>query len=61
LHFEYLVFKKQGCFLLIALDHLTAALTWSPAEAMLGPRQVGKTTLACSLLESQAQAFSVLL
>jgi predicted AAA+ superfamily ATPase len=40
----------------IALDSLTAALTWSPAVAILGPRQVGKTTLARSLLESHAQA-----
>lgn len=32
---------------------LTAALTEAPAVALLGPRQVGKTTLALELAESR--------
>lgn len=40
----------------IAQAQLTENLAWSPAVAILGPRQVGKTTLAQSLLQSDPQA-----
>jgi len=36
----------------IAQPALATALTWSPAVAILGPRQIGKTTLARALLET---------
>ena len=39
-------------FTRIAQPSLSAQLTWSPAVAILGPRQIGKTTLARSLLSS---------
>lgn len=38
----------------IAQQSLNAQLTWSPAVAILGPRQIGKTTLARALLDSHA-------
>ena len=40
----------------IAQPELTTALTWSPAVAILGPRQIGKTTLARALLETHPNA-----
>ena len=40
----------------IAQQSLHSQLTWSPAVAILGPRQIGKTTLARSLLSSQTDA-----
>ena len=40
----------------LASTHLTQQLGWSPAVAILGPRQVGKTTLAKSLLQSHPDA-----
>lgn len=36
--------------------HLLESLSWSPAVAILGPRQVGKTTLARSLLQGEPPA-----
>ncbi|MCX7270127.1 MAG: ATP-binding protein [Burkholderiales bacterium] len=43
-------------FTRIAQPSLSAQLTWSPAVAILGPRQIGKTTLARSLLSSHTDA-----
>ena len=43
-------------FLRIAQPALTTALSWSPAVAILGPRQIGKTTLARALLETHPNA-----
>ena len=43
-------------FLRIAHPALATALTWSPAVAILGPRQIGKTTLARALLETHPNA-----
>ena len=43
-------------FARIAQPSLSTQLTWSPAVAILGPRQIGKTTLARSLLNSHADA-----
>ena len=43
-------------FTRIAQQSLSAQLTWSPAVAILGPRQIGKTTLARSLLSSHTDA-----
>ena len=43
-------------FTRIAQPSLSAQLTWSPAVAVLGPRQIGKTTLARSLLSSHTDA-----
>lgn len=43
-------------FARIAQSALTSQLTWSPAVAILGPRQIGKTTLARSLLETHQDA-----
>jgi predicted AAA+ superfamily ATPase len=43
-------------FTRIAQASLSAQLTWSPAVAILGPRQIGKTTLARSLLSSHTHA-----
>jgi hypothetical protein len=40
----------------IAQPALATALTWSPAVAILGPRQIGKTTLARALLETHPNA-----
>ena len=40
----------------IAQDTLNSHLAWSPAVAILGPRQIGKTTLARTLLSTHAQA-----
>ena len=40
----------------IAQPALTTALSWSPAVAILGPRQIGKTTLARALLETHPNA-----
>ena len=40
----------------IAQPALATALTWSPAVAILGPRQIGKTTLARVLLETHPNA-----
>lgn len=40
----------------IAQDTLNSHLAWSPAVAILGPRQFGKTTLARTLLSTHAQA-----
>ena len=40
----------------IAQPALATALTWSPAVAILGPRQIGKTTLALALLETHTNA-----
>jgi hypothetical protein len=40
----------------IAQPLLATALTWSPAVAILGPRQIGKTTLARALLETHPNA-----
>ena len=40
----------------IAQPTLATALTWSPAVAILGPRQIGKTTLARVLLETHPNA-----
>ena len=40
----------------IAQPTLATALTWSPAVAILGPRQIGKTTLARALLETHPNA-----
>jgi len=40
----------------IAQPSLSTQLTWSPAVAILGPRQIGKTTLARSLLSSHTDA-----
>ena len=40
----------------LAQAQLSEHLAWSPAVAILGPRQVGKTTLAQSLLQSDPQA-----
>ncbi|MEY4362829.1 MAG: hypothetical protein RLZZ24_181 [Pseudomonadota bacterium] len=40
----------------LAQTELRERLTWSPAVAILGPRQVGKTTLAQSLLQEDPQA-----
>lgn len=40
----------------IAQPLLASALTWSPAVAILGPRQTGKTTLARGLLQTHAHA-----
>jgi len=39
----------------IAETRLTDCLAWSPAVAILGPRQVGKTTLAQSLRQNDPQ------
>ncbi|HEV8239988.1 MAG TPA: ATP-binding protein [Thermoanaerobaculia bacterium] len=39
------------------LPSLTAALTESPAVALLGPRQVGKTTLALELAETRPAVY----
>ena len=43
-------------FTRIAQPSRSAQLTWSPAVAILGPRQIGKTTLARSLLSSHTDA-----
>ena len=43
-------------FTRIAQNKLTSHLAWSPAVAILGPRQIGKTTLARSLLKTQPDA-----
>ncbi len=43
-------------FTRIAQSTLTAHLAWSPAVAILGPRQIGKTTLARTLLQTYADA-----
>lgn len=43
-------------FTRIAQQSLNSQLTWSPAVAILGPRQIGKTTLARALLDSQPNA-----
>ena len=43
-------------FARIAQPSLSTQLTWSPAVAILGPRQIGKTTLARALLNSHADA-----
>lgn len=40
----------------IAQDTLNSHLAWSPAVGILGPRQIGKTTLARTLLSTHAQA-----
>ena len=40
-----------------AIAQLTAALTRSPAVALLGPRQVGKTTLAKQLAQTSKREF----
>ena len=40
----------------IAQNTLTSHLAWSPAVAILGPRQIGKTTLARALLETHPGA-----
>lgn len=40
----------------LAKAQLLDRLFWSPAVAILGPRQVGKTTLAKSLLQNDPQA-----
>ena len=40
----------------IAQPALATALTWSPSVAILGPRQIGKTTLARALLETHPNA-----
>lgn len=39
----------------VAQARLTDSLAWSPAVAILGPRQVGKTTLAQSLRQNDPQ------
>lgn len=43
-------------FTRIAQGTLNSHLAWSPAVAILGPRQIGKTTLARTLLSTHAQA-----
>ena len=40
----------------IAQSTLASHLTWSPAVAILGPRQIGKTTLARALLDTHPNA-----
>lgn len=40
----------------IAQPALANVLTWSPSVAILGPRQIGKTTLARALLETHPNA-----
>ena len=40
----------------LAQTQLHQMLAWSPAVAILGPRQVGKTTLAQSLVQTDPQA-----
>lgn len=40
----------------IAQSTLASHLTWSPAVASLGPRQIGKTTLARALLDTHPNA-----
>ena len=40
----------------IAHHTLTAHLAWSPALAILGPRQIGKSTLARVLLKTHPNA-----
>ena len=40
----------------IAQSTLASHIVWSPAVAILGPRQVGKTTLARTLLETHPDA-----
>jgi predicted AAA+ superfamily ATPase len=40
----------------IAQNTLASHLTWSPAIAILGPRQIGKTTLARTLLQTRPDA-----
>lgn len=41
----------------LAKPQLLDRLSWSPAVAILGPRQIGKTTLAKSLLVNDPHAF----
>ena len=43
-------------FTRIAQNTLVSQLAWSPAVAILGPRQIGKTTLARSLLKTHPDA-----
>jgi len=40
-----------------ALPYLQQALQWSPAVALLGPRQVGKTTLAMAIAQQQPAVY----